>query len=132
VPAVICYQYVPNQCLGTLCFHLAFSEMRTHDKPIRATIPQSCLAAWVIEPALHSDRRQIRVHCTQASCSLLAIEVIHLFTLIERYWAVRWERGEEGGVKNQGEGRKVRGRTVGRMLPHARAGRIQGLIINPK
>lgn len=90
--------------------------MRTHDKPIRATIPQPRLAAWVIEPALHSDRRQMRVHCAQASRSLLAIEVIHLFTLIERYWAPCWERGEEDGVKNKGEGRKLRGRTVGRML----------------
>lgn len=68
--------------------------MRTHDKLITATIPQARLAAWVIEPALHSDRRQIRVYCAQPPCSLLAIEVIHLFMLIERYWAVC--AGKEG------------------------------------
>lgn len=59
--------------------------MRTHDKPIRAPIPHPRLAAWVIEPALHSDTRQIRVHCARASHSLPAKEVIHLLTLIERY-----------------------------------------------
>lgn len=115
MPEVIRYQYIPNQCLRTLCFHLALLEMRTHDKPIRAPIPHLRLAAWVIEPALHSDTRQIRVHRAQASCSLLAKEVIHLFTLIERYWAVCWETGEEDGVENRGEGRQVRRRTIERI-----------------
>lgn len=77
--------HTPAQSLRTLYFHLAFLEMRKHDKPIRGTIPHPRLAGWVIEPALHSDTRQIRVHCAQALCSLLVEEVIHLSTLIERY-----------------------------------------------
>lgn len=79
--------YIPNQSLKSLCYHLAFLEMRKHDKPIRATIPHPCLA------------RQIRVHCTQASCSLLAKEVIHLFMLIERYWVVCWKEGRRMEAK---------------------------------